>query len=176
MRIAIMQAYIDGKTIERRLPGGEWMTCNEPEFVWDREYRVKPEPKLPTSWKEFCETTPVQKGEMFIDVYGSIYECDYGVKRCHESDVNNYPTKELAEAALAQAQLLQLRKAYVGDWEPNWTDSNKKKYLISNGYDDEVAIYIRSCSRHWLSFPNNELAEKFFNNFRDLIEKVKPLL
>lgn len=60
-KIAVMQAYADGKTIQVKTLGGEWVdwVLNEPPtWNWkNHEYRVKPKPKEPTyrPYKDFNE-------------------------------------------------------------------------------------------------------------------------
>lgn len=47
-KIIIMQAFVDGKTIQRDLPNGAWVDMNDsPVWNWrDVNYRIKPEPKI----------------------------------------------------------------------------------------------------------------------------------
>ena len=122
--------------------------------------------ELPKTWKDlknisgyyinsFSEITP----SSFIDVSNSAK--------------NTFPTKELAEAALALAQLLQLRDRYNGDNEG--FIFNKNNYCIS--------VYNYNIDKSWhtqiqrvLAFRTKELGEEFYNNFKDLIEIAKPLL
>ena len=82
---------------------------------------------------------------------------------------------EEAEAFLALMQLRQLRKCYIGNWEPNWTDGTTTKYCISlrDGYF-EIQSWQRNAQN--LSFPSYGLAHKFLTNFKDLLEIAKPLL
>lgn len=62
-KIAIMQAYVDGKQIQQVQVRWcnetiEWEDAPEPSWNWDeREYRIKPEPKEPTyrPYKDFAE-------------------------------------------------------------------------------------------------------------------------
>ena len=84
-----------------------------------------------------------------------------------------FPTKELAEAALALAQLLQLRDRYNGD--------NKGFIFGKDNYC--ITIYNNKNDKSWftytpqvLAFRTRELRDKFYNNFEDLIEIAKPLL
>lgn len=45
-KIKVMQAFVDGETIEFRdnIPMGVWQTCADPEWDWcDFEYRVQPD-------------------------------------------------------------------------------------------------------------------------------------
>lgn len=84
---------------------------------------------------------------------------------------NIFPTKELAEATLALAQLSQLRDAY----NATFIGESSKFYKI---YRIGNTIYIASCVTNTspLSFYTKELADEFLKNFKDLIEIAKPLL
>ena len=86
---------------------------------------------------------------------------------------NIFPTKELAEAALALAQLLQLRDRYNGDNEG--FIFNKNNYCITffnNSIFKSWDVY----TQRVLAFRTIELRDEFYNNFKDLIEIAKPLL
>ena len=101
--------------------------------------------ELPKTWEEFCERNP----------------------SCLLSD-------EDGEAFFALRKLRQLRKAYVKDWEPDWTNPSDK-YCI-NFMDYKFKIVIWGHISHVLSFPTRKLAEQFLNNFKNLLEIAKPLL
>lgn len=90
------------------------------------------------------------------------------------TDKNTFATKEQAEASIALAQLSQLLKVYRGDWNPNWRDDNYK-YAIKFT-QDVLEISSLVCSNAFITLPTKELAQEFLDNFRDLIEKAKPLL
>ena len=84
-----------------------------------------------------------------------------------------FPTKELAYAALALAQLLQLRDRYNGD--------NKGFIFLENNYciynnKNSIHFNIYAISNSLLAFRTRELRDEFYNNFKDLIEIAKPLL
>ena len=107
-----------------------------------------------------------------IDLLGKIIE----MNPVYVSEYNKsmWPTRELAEAALALSQLCQLRDRYNGDWKPDWTDLNtkyticaKKNMLVKEGF----LTYSTP-----LCFKTGELRDEFYNNFKDLIEIAKPLL
>ena len=86
---------------------------------------------------------------------------------------NIFPTKELAEAALALAQLLQLRDRYNGDNKGFIFD--KSNYCISV-YNNNIYKSHDICAQEVLAFRTRELRDEFYNNFKDLIEIAKPLL
>lgn len=50
-RIATMQAWLDGKTIERFNPDDGWRAIDEPLWSWNCvNYRVQPEPRVAEGW------------------------------------------------------------------------------------------------------------------------------
>ena len=140
-----------------------------------KEYEKQNE--LPKTWEEFCQNTPIQRGECMIGVFCDILETiALGANRDPDEDRNYFTSKQEAKAFLALMQLRQLRKAYVKDWEPDWKDNKQyKACIIYHGTDFMLTYFKDSCSRP-LSFPTHELAKQFLNNFKDLLEIAKPLL
>ena len=92
---------------------------------------------------------------------------------CCNSDKNIFPTKELAEAVLALAQLLQLRDKYNGD--NKGFIYNKYNYCITF-YNNGISKFLYLYTQEILAFRTKELRDEFYNNFKDLIEIAKPLL
>lgn len=90
-------------------------------------------------------------------------------------DKNIFATKEQAEASIALAQLSQLKKVYNGDWVADWNDSHHSKWCITfDGDVIDVIISYRIC--RFLAFKDAKTCDLFLENFRDLIEKAKPLM
>jgi hypothetical protein len=140
-----------------------------------KEYE-KQQNELPKTWEEFCEKNPVKIGEYFIDASSKIFitRCA-GHTRNASIDKNNCVSEQDAEAFLALMQLRQLRKAYVKDWEPDWTSDADPKYCVYF-YGDHIKIGKWGFTSQVLSFPTDELANQFLTNFRNLLEIAKPLL
>ena len=122
--------------------------------------------ELPKTWEELKYISGA-----FISTFSDINTIN-SIKT-DSSAKNIFPTKELAEAALALAQLLQLRDRYNGDNEG--FIFNKNNYCIS--------VYNYNIDKSWnaqihrvLAFRTKELGDEFYNNFKDLIEIAKPLL
>lgn len=134
---------------------------------------------LPKTWEEFCKKNPIKKEESWIECFdGKILEAANDIEgKCRniQMDKNMCTSRQEAKAFLALMQLRQLRKCYVGDWEPDWTNGSNTKYCIEI-HNNEFLIDSCHCKSHSLSFPNRKLAEQFLNNFKDLIEIAKPLL
>ena len=121
---------------------------------------------LPKTWEELKNISGYYISSFCGITHSSLVNCGNSAK-------NIFPTKELAEAALALAQLLQLRDRYNGDNEG--FIFNKNNYCIS--------VYNYNIDKSWhtqiqrvLAFRTKELGEEFYNNFKDLIEIAKPLL
>ena len=122
--------------------------------------------KLPMSWEELGDITGY-----YIDSTSSLKNC-YGYSS--RGKENLWPTLELAEAALALSQLLQLRDRWNGDWKADWNKANEK-YVITIIADIAQKEWFTSTNKV-LAFKTPELRDKFFETFKDLIETAKPLL
>lgn len=63
-RIAVMQAYVDGKQIQLQLPDGKWGEIPNPHWCNNANYRVKTEPKYrpfkdaDECWQEMLKHQP----------------------------------------------------------------------------------------------------------------------
>jgi len=90
-------------------------------------------------------------------------------KTTHVWHRNIYPTKEHAEAALAEAQLLQLRNWYRDGWKPTMSKfcwvilcrKGKLKIWESVYESDNISLFI---------FQSKEVAQRFLNEQRELLE------
>ena len=87
---------------------------------------------------------------------------------------NIFATEELAKASITMAQLSQLREVYRDGWKPNWKDG-EDKYIICF-YRDTIRECLAVYSHFFLSFQSEEIRDEFLKNFRDLIERAKPLM
>lgn len=92
-----------------------------------------------------------------------------------ESNTNTFATREQAQASLALAQLSQLMKVYNDGWVPDWLNNNQNKYCIYF-HNDKSQISIPVTTQRFIILKSQELAQQFFENFKDLIEQAKPLL
>ena len=121
---------------------------------------------LPNSWKEL-EVIDGYWVSAFSMVRSYINEASLTSK-------NTFKTKEQAEASIALAQLSQLRDVYRQGWEPDWNDC-RTKFSIEF-YENKLGITPYYGSNVFLSFQDEETTVLFLENFRDLIEKAKPLM
>ena len=125
----------------------------------------------PRSWGEFCEKYPVKDTEYYIDGDSIISNCGNHSrnKTLHRSMCTS---KEEAEAFLALMQLRQLRKAWVGDWNPSGDNFYSIIFSIDTGLKIGEYVY----THRTLSFPTQLMAYDFLGCFKDLCETAKILL
>ena len=131
----------------------------------------------PRSWKEYYEQQIANKKHGY---YIDDEDCSSVSVVWNElAEVNKWknvlPSEELAEAFLAMMQLMSLRQAWIGDWEPDWKDETRVKFIIIC-LENQVLFQNTYITSRGLSFPTSEMAEDFMNTFKDLLEIAKPLI
>lgn len=127
--------------------------------------------KYPKTWEECIDH--LEEGE-FID--DDSYICRMNLfPECElkKSDKNILPVG-YGKKVLALCQLLVCRNAYWGDWRPDWKKPPIKYTIRKNG--DEVVLEDGRFYSQILAFPNREMRNVFYENFKDLIEEAKELL
>ena len=136
------------------------------QLLADGFIEVIQEKQLPKSWEEL----DFVKG-YWIDGISNIKDFS-----CPPSDDNRniFSKKEEALAAIALAQLSQLKKAYNGDWIPDYTDNEFKFSIFIDSESIKLGIFKRN--RIFLTFKTKELRDEFAKNFKELILTAKPLL
>ena len=128
---------------------------------------------LPNSWEEFCKMYPVKDDECYISASSNIIRMSQG-KRYTFYNCNILPSLQSAKAHLAYMQLHQLRDCYRQGWVPDWKDDIIKYCIVLES--NRCVIYKNITTCNFLSFQSMELAEKFLNNFKDLIETAGDLI
>lgn len=123
--------------------------------------------EFPESWEELRTVSGYCS-----DANSKIFK--YENIECNKDNRNVFPTLEEAEASVALAQLCQLRDIYNKGWKPDWENLNTKYCIFIK--ENRVALDSFTCFSKVLHFKNVGLAQQFLKNFRDLIEKAKPLL
>ena len=121
------------------------------------------------SWEDFIEKYAYKTGFYFDEANGNI-----------DTTVNPIAfdeqlTEEETNAMVAFSKLLKLRRDWIGDWNPDWTDNYQKKWII-NFYQDEINLTNGTNVHFVLVFPTKEMRDAFYENFKDLIKKCKKLL
>ena len=140
--------------------------------VYLKELKKEPEVKsLPTKWEDLEDFSG-----WYINPLGkTVFQAEWSARDNKEASKPNYPTKELAEGALALCQLIRFRDAWRDGWIPDYSDISYNKYSIvtQNG---KICIDWYTSSQKILSFKTKKLAEKFLETFKDLIETAKDFL
>lgn len=126
------------------------------------------EPYLPKSWGELENVSG-----FYVNSSSNLHYS--GGPESLSGHRNRFATREQAEASIAMAQLSQLMKIYNEGWEPKWSDEYECKYVIYY-HRENIITSTSNSSRCFLSFKSSDLRDLFLENFRDLIEKAKPLL
>lgn len=130
----------------------------------------KIEDKRVSSWEEYCELMK-GKDSCYVDMNGNIRSTNFSSK----ATVGEFEDKEDAEAFAALFKLISLRKNWVGEWNPDWTDGGNIKHTIYA--QGNIVKPSESFNLHRsMSFPTDEMRDKFFDTFRELLEIAKPLL
>lgn len=147
-KIAVMQAFADGKVVESR-------ANDEDEWgvvtgpIWDWRTRdYRVKDEKPRTWEKFCDLYPIED------------------------------PKENIDGLLALIKLKRLRDAWVGDWQPNWTDDTRKFFICERPHDvlATAEFGFDTERRNLLSFPTRDMAEDFLACFEDLIKKAEMWL
>lgn len=128
---------------------------------------------LPNTWEEFCNMYPVKDDEWYISASSNIIRMSQG-KRYTFYNCNILPSLQSAKAHLALMQLHQLRDCYRQGWVPDWKDDIIKYCIVLES--NRCVIYKNITTCNFLSFQSMELAKKFLNNFKDLIETAGDLI
>lgn len=107
--------------------------------------------ELPNTWEEYLEI--LQKED--------------------NTEYNLFMVAHQIETTQAYYRLRCLRDYYRQGWNPDWSDSEQTKYCIVENDGIEVDKYWQH--RQFLAFQTQEIAEKFLENFLDIIIKADIL-
>lgn len=99
-----------------------------------------------------------------------------GYEELEDDDKILFATKEQAEAAVALAQLSQLREVYRQGWKPDWNAIEQEKFIIIYTHRGNFECYVAVNIPNFLSFQSPEIRDEFLENFRDLIKNANPLM
>ena len=83
-------------------------------------------------------------------------------------------TTHESQALTAFTKLLKLRRDWIGEWEPDWTDGSVK-YIIRI-WKNKIWFEEKCNTSSSLSFPTEQMAREFSATFCDLIEEAKILI
>ena len=121
-------------------------------------------PENPKTWEEYCKLTKGSYSNYANATTNIVY------KDRHTGAYNEFTTKERAEQFIALGKLLQLR-----DY---WVKLSKFENAIGVFTWSEGGIVTHNCDINdcALTFPTQEMADKFITCFRDLIKQASPLV
>lgn len=123
---------------------------------------------LPTKWEDFDKKID----GWFINDNSNIIE----VKSLPSINDNKniWPTKELAEAALALCQLIRYKDAWNEGWMAEFTNE-ENKYVIFN-HRNAICKGIATHANYTMIFKSISTRDEFMKQFTDLIQTALPLL
>ena len=83
-------------------------------------------------------------------------------------------TQDEALALAAFSKLLKLRRDWIREWNPDWSNTKHKYCIIASSEHFIIAPY---CWEHrTFSFPTKEMAKEFLECFKDLFEQCKNII
>ena len=140
--------------------GGEYRDIaltafKEQELIGDR---------LPKTWDEYC----AKHGEIGYKIKASLDSAYTTINRYAFSDYKQ------AQAHIAMIKLHLLRDEYRRGCEPDW-EVNCDKYVIVKNRGN-YGVFVNNWAIRFLSFQDEERANEFLINFRDLIEQAGDLI
>ena len=121
-------------------------------------------PENPKTWEEYCKLTKGNYSNYANATTNMVYKDRY------TGSYNEFATKERAEQFIALGKLLQLR-----DY---WVKHSKFEDAIGVFTCSDGLIVTNKCdiNEYALTFPTQEMADKFITCFRDLIKQAFPLV
>jgi hypothetical protein len=153
------------KTIKTIIPEG-WEIDKEKSTFEEIVFKeIKKE--LPKSWADLKEV----KGT-WVAGDCTIHTNKYYVDKDNR---NLFVTESQAKAAIALAQLSQLREVYRDGWKPGLENANSPVFAIIF-YDGELECHLYYKTLAFLLFQSEQVAKEFLINFRELIIEAAPLL
>ena len=156
------------QTIEIEVPDGKKAIWKNNKVIFED---IKPQ--LPKTWEEFCKQNKTNENEeYYLNSISRIVKAEIN-ERHKYNDRNVLPNKQAAEQHLALMQLHQLRDCYRQGWIPDWSDCKNKYGIIYNG---AYCIIVNTHTSEFLTFQSREIAQEFFNSFKDLIEQAGDLI
>jgi hypothetical protein len=177
MKQVILNTVIinDGK-----FPSVREITVNAPEgfHIDEKHYNESgrivfikdPEtPKWPESWEELRYINGFVIDNETVESY------EVSDVKTGDDSKDIWATEKLADAAIAMAQLSQLRKAYWGDWVPKVND-HILPCIAQHKDGTGIVLSATNIGSHFLMFETNEQCIHFFEHHLELIETATPLL
>ena len=129
--------------------------------------------ELPNTWEEWVEQNKKVYSEYYMAADSEVYNIKERERNIN-SDSNLLSKEKDAKAILALIKLKRLRDTYRQGWVPNW-ETTDYKYSIEY-YNDNLGTYTICHSNKFLTFQTSEIRDKFYDNFKGLIEQAKEFI
>lgn len=120
----------------------------------------------PKSWEEYC--TQVENTKCYTTCVATLSN------RMASPQFDEFDTKEEIKAFIALGKLIQLHKAWVKGWKPDWQKDNFK--FVIEGHAGAIAISSNVYVHRLFAFPTEEMRDEFLDTFKDLLEEAKPFI
>lgn len=153
---------------------GVKITLTDEQSKQLKEQLCKPkEPEKPEkiTWESLGEVRGWYVTSTAIVIEANSFE----TMKTHPRNKSTWPTKKLAEASIALAQLMQLRVRILETIDPN-TPLRSPSFMVGHDGFGRISIGKVSGARGPLLFATRRQAEKLLNDCADLLEIAKPLL
>ena len=121
--------------------------------------------RLPRTWDEYC----AKHGEEGDKIKASLNTAYMTINKYTFCDYKQ------TEAHIAMMKLHLLRDDYRIGWVPEWGNIDESKFSIEM-VGNEFTVENYGITRHFLSFQDEERANEFLTNFRELIEEAGDLI
>ena len=137
-----------------------------------REF-LMPKPQYPKTYEECCRVLNLTKYPPALVPNKSIFISQY------KDFPHYYEIQKLAELLICRDAYWKIAGEEMGlgkPWEPDWENTDYDSYptiTICGGKILKITIYTHDCI---LTFPNTEMRDAFYENFKELIEECKEFL
>ena len=125
--------------------------------------------KLPKTWEEYCKQTKNSPSYYGDPIDDDTHETKF------DGFYNEFFTKKRVKQYIALGKLLQLRDYWVDDLK---NDPNNFVNVIYNLNSEikNMGLSHKQSLNFPLTFPTREIAQKFIECFKDLINEAYPLI
>lgn len=120
------------------------------------------------SWEEFKLKYKSDKGYFYDSTAHEIFN------PVNPWSVGEQLTQQEAIAIQAFSKLLKLRRDWIGNWEPDWSNSESKYCIVIK--ETHISVGCFCVNHHAFSFPTWVMAEEFLECFKNLFEQCKNLI
>ena len=134
----------------------------------------EPNKELPNTWEEWVEQNKKVYSEYYMAADSEVYNIKERERNIN-SDSNLLSKEKDAKAILALIKLKRVRDTYRQGWIPNWKNNSEIKFCID--YNGGMLYRCgHTGANRFLSFQSEKIRNKFYENFKGLIEQAKEFI